>query len=248
MINQKNTAIIIPVRLASTRLPNKPLLLINNKPMVLHVWERAVESSLGRVIVATDSNEIGDIILKNGGEYCMTSESHQSGSDRIYEALNKSKNSSDIEFIINLQGDLPNIQINNLSLVLNLLEDPEADIGTLVANIDTEDEYQNYNVVKALCNFNPNENSTFANDFIRSPLNKFRNNLYHHIGIYSYKRKSLEKFVNLEQSLKEKEFKLEQLRAMDNEMKIKAALIDFLPIGVDTLEDLAQIKKIMEIK
>ena len=136
----------------------------------------------------------------------------------------------------------------NLSLVLNLLEDPEADIGTLVANIDTEDEYQNYNVVKALCNFNPNENSTFANDFIRSPLNKFRNNLYHHIGIYSYKRKSLEKFVNLEQSLKEKEFKLEQLRAMDNEMKIKAALIDFLPIGVDTLEDLAQIKKIMEIK
>ena len=246
MINQKNTAIIIPVRLASTRLPNKPLLLINNKPMVLHVWERAVESSLGRVIVATDSGEIAEIILANGGEYCMTSETHKSGSDRIYEALLKSKNSSEIEFIINLQGDLPNIQMNNLSAVVNLLENSEVDIGTLVANIDSEDEYQNANIVKACCNFNQNEKSAFADNFIRLPSKELRSNLYHHIGIYSYKKKSLEKFVNLQQSVREKEFKLEQLRAMDNDLKIKAALIDFLPIGVDTPEDLVQIKKVME--
>ena len=162
MINQKNTAIIIPARLASSRLPNKPLLLINNKPMILHVWERAIESSLGRVIVATDNNEIGEIISNNGGEYCITSKSHQSGSDRIYEALNKSKNNSEIEFIINLQGDLPNLVGKQLISVVNLLEDPEADIGTLVANIITEDEYENDNVVKALCHFNKGKKSTFV--------------------------------------------------------------------------------------
>ena len=248
MRNQINTAIIIPVRLAATRLPNKPLLLIDNEPMVLQVWKRTIESKLGRVIVATDSEEIGKIISNNGGDYCMTSNMHQSGSDRIYEALMSSEDNSDIDYIINLQGDLPNINSKSLDLVLKIIEDTDFDIGTLVAQINDKDEYNNPNIVKAVCRFKENQINTEALDFVRRPNNHSLNNLYHHIGIYSYKREALKKFIESERGNREQELKLEQLRALDNNLSIGATLIDFLPIGVDTHEDLQRVKKVMELK
>ena len=136
MITQKNTAIIIPARLAATRLPNKPLIMINGKPMIHHVWERACESNLGEVVVATDSKEIQKVIEDNGGTACLTLMDHQSGTDRIYEALVKCDSKNEIEYIVNLQGDLPSIEASALSAVLRLLENNEVHIGTLVVKID----------------------------------------------------------------------------------------------------------------
>lgn len=245
MINQKNTAIFIPARLAATRLPNKPLELINNQPMIIHVWKRAIEASLGKVVVATDSDAIAKIIKEEGGISIVTDMKHQSGSDRIYEALIKIDPNNEIEYIINLQGDLPNILGKNLKQVLNILQSDRYDIGTLVAKINSDDHLENSNIVKALCNFNEEEVVTKAIDFTRTNDNSMKEKLFHHIGIYSYRRNSLERFINLPQSSREILFKLEQLRALDNNMNIGAALIDNLPIGVDTHKDLELVRKTM---
>ncbi len=246
MITQKNTAIIIPARLAATRLPNKPLIKIHDKTMIQHVWERANESNLGRVIVATDSEEIKKIIENTGGVACLTSIDHQSGTDRIYEALQKCDSENEIEYIINLQGDIPSIDPHALSAVLKLLENKEVHIGTLVAKIRDESDLHKSQIVKALCMFQENKINTKAINFERQPKDITINNLYHHIGIYSYTRDSLKQFVSLDQTNREKEEKLEQLRALENNMHIEAGLIDFLPIGVDTPEDLEVIKGILE--
>ena len=248
MINQKNTAIFIPTRLAATRLPNKPLELINNQPMIIHVWKRAVEASLGKVVVATDSDEIDKIVKQEGGISIVTDMKHQSGSDRIYEALIKIDPNNEIKYIINLQGDLPNILGKNLKQVLNILKSDQYDIGTLVAKINSDDDLNNSNIVKALCNFNEEEIVTKAIDFTRTYDDSINEKLFHHIGIYSYRRSSLERFINLPQSSRETLFKLEQLRALDNNMNIGAALIDNLPIGVDTHEDLELVRNTMRLK
>ena len=248
MINQKNTAIFIPARLAATRLPNKPLELINNQPMIIHVWKRAVEASLGKVVVATDSDEIDKIVKQEGGISIVTDMKHQSGSDRIYEALIKIDPNNEINYIINLQGDLPNILGKNLKQVLNILKSDQYDIGTLVAKINSDDDLNNSNIVKALCNFNEEEIVTKAIDFTRTYDHSINEKLFHHIGIYSYRRSSLERFINLPQSSRETLFKLEQLRALDNNMNIGAALIDNLPIGVDTHEDLELVRNTMRLK
>lgn len=248
MINQKNTAIFIPARLAATRLPNKPLELINNQPMIIHVWKRAVEASLGKVVVATDSDEIDKIVKQEGGISIVTDMKHQSGSDRIYEALIKIDPNNEIKYIINLQGDLPNILGKNLKQVLNILKSDQYDIGTLVAKINSDDDLNNSNIVKALCNFNEEEIVTKAIDFTRTYDHSINEKLFHHIGIYSYRRSSLERFINLPQSSRETLFKLEQLRALDNNMNIGAALIDNLPIGVDTHEDLELVRNTMRLK
>ena len=248
MINQKNTAIFIPTRLAATRLPNKPLELINNQPMIIHVWKRAIEASLGKVVVATDSEEIDKIVKQEGGISIVTDMKHQSGSDRIYEALIKIDPNNEIKYIINLQGDLPNILGKNLKQVLNILKSDQYDIGTLVAKINSDDDLNNSNIVKALCNFNEEEIVTKAIDFTRSYDHSINEKLFHHIGIYSYRRSSLERFINLPQSSRETLFKLEQLRALDNNMNIGAALIDNLPIGVDTHEDLELVRNTMRLK
>jgi 3-deoxy-manno-octulosonate cytidylyltransferase (CMP-KDO synthetase) len=248
MINQKNTAIFIPTRLAATRLPNKPLELINNQPMIIHVWKRAIEASLGKVVVATDSEEIDKIVKQEGGISIVTDMKHQSGSDRIYEALIKIDPNNEIKYIINLQGDLPNILGKNLKQVLNILKSDQYDIGTLVAKINSDDDLNNSNIVKALCNFNEEEIVTKAIDFTRSYDHSINEKLFHHIGIYSYRRSSLERFINLPQSSRETLFKLEQLRALDNNMNIGAALIDNVPIGVDTHEDLELVRNTMRLK
>ena len=246
MINQKNTAIFIPARLAATRLPNKPLELIDNQPMIIHVWKRAIESSLGKVVVATDSEEIAKLIKDEGGISVLTEQDHQSGSDRIYEALIKIDTMNEIKYVINLQGDLPNILDINLQQVLDILQNDTYEIGTLVAKIDTDMDLKNKNIVKALCDFNENKTIAKAIDFTRTYDQATKNNHFHHVGVYSYRRISLERFINLPQSERETLFKLEQLRALDNNMNIGAALIDNLPLGVDTHEDLELVREVMK--
>ena len=220
MITQKNTAIIIPARLAATRLPNKPLIKIHDKTMIQHVWERANESNLGKVIVATDSNKIQKVIENSGGVACLTSSDHQSGTDRIYEALQKCDSENEIEYIINLQGDIPSIKAHALSVVLKLLENKEVQIGTLVVRISEESDLHKSQIVKALCEFQENKKSAKAIDFQRLPKDTSTNNFYHHIGIYSYTRDSLAKFINLDQTQREQDENLEQLRALENNMHL----------------------------
>ena len=246
MITQENTAIIIPARLQSSRLPNKPLLEIHGKPMIQHVWERAVLSQLGEVLVATDSVDIKNLVEGLGGNACMTSAKHTSGTDRIYEALNKFDLDQRIQFVINLQGDLPTINSEALSTVLSLIEEEGSEMGTLASVFSDKSEIKKNQVVKAFCDYKENENSTLALDFIRKNDNYDENKLYHHIGIYSFRRETLKKFVTLSQTERENNEKLEQLRALDNDIKIKVGLIDFLPLGVDTPEDLEEIKKIIK--
>jgi 3-deoxy-manno-octulosonate cytidylyltransferase (CMP-KDO synthetase) len=245
MITQKNTAIIIPARLAATRLPNKPLILINGEPMIHHVWKRACDTNIGQVIVATDSEKIQKVIKKGGGICLLTSLDHQSGTDRICEALLEYDKNSEINYIINLQGDLPNIDSTCVLRVLKILENQEVHIGTLVKKIDDKKDFSKTQIVKAICKFNDNNINARALDFQRLPENVPHENLYHHIGIYSYTRESLMRFVSLEQSKREKEEKLEQLRALENKMHIEVGLIDFLPQGVDTPEDLEIMKCLM---
>ena len=246
MITQENTAIIIPARLQASRLPNKPLLEIHGKPMIQHVWEKAVLSQLGEVLVATDSQDIKNLIEGLGGNACMTSAKHTSGTDRIYEALNKFDLDQRIEFIINLQGDLPTINSEALSNVLSLIEEEGSEMGTLASVFKDKSEIKKNQVVKVFCDYKENVNSTLALNFIRKNDTYDENKLYHHIGIYSFRRETLKKFVTLSQTERENNEKLEQLRALDNNIKIKVGLIDFLPLGVDTPDDLEEIKKIIK--
>ena len=246
MITQKNTAIIIPARLAASRLPNKPLIMIHDKPMIQHVWEKANQSNLGKVIVATDSEEIQKVIKNIGGTACLTSADHQSGSDRIYEALEKCDSENEVEYIINLQGDIPGIKAHALSAVLKLLENKEVQIGTLVVRISEESDLHKSQIVKAQCIFEENKRNTKAINFERQPKENSINNLYHHIGIYSYTRESLKQFVSLDQTHREKEEKLEQLRALENSMSIHVGYINSSPLSVDTKSDLVEVREIME--
>tara|TARA_B100001057_G_scaffold105732_1_gene103328 strand:- start:3990 stop:4715 length:726 start_codon:yes stop_codon:yes gene_type:complete len=237
--------IIIPARLESSRLPNKPLAKIADLPMIVHVMNRAIESKCGDVIVATPNQEILDIISLHNGTAIMTKFSHESGSDRIFEALEKYDKNSKYKKIINLQGDLPNINPSLINKTCSLLvENLDADISTLCSPIIDNKEFENPNVVKAYI-----ESSTkpiYANDFVRMPGHYEHNKLYHHLGIYCYKREALKKFINTNQSSREKEFKLEQLRALDNDMKIVIDFIDEIPIGVDDEKDLSNVRKKFE--
>ena len=237
--------IIIPARLESSRLPNKPLAKIADLPMIIHVMNRAIESNCGDVIVATPNKEIFDIINLHNGTAIMTKLSHMSGSDRIFEALEKYDKNSKYNRVINLQGDLPNINPSLINKAYNLLADnTDADISTLCSPIIDNKEFENPNVVKAYIG-----NLTkpmYAKDFVRMPGSYKYDKLYHHLGIYGYKRESLKKFINTDQSLREKKFKLEQLRALDNGMKIVIDFIDEIPIGVDTEEDLFNVRKELE--
>ena len=245
MINQENTAIIIPARLASTRLPNKPLLPINGKPMILHVWEQAVAAEIGEVIVATDSDQIKQVISEVGGNCELTRSNHQSGTDRIYEALENFDHNKNINFIINLQGDLPQINRECLSSVVNLLSDEAAEVSTLVCEMTDHEEINSKSIVKAIADINPNTKIGRAINFTRTPEASINGNYLHHIGLYAYTRSALEKFVHLAPSTREIDQKLEQLRALDNQMRIDIQLIDFLPLGVDTPEDLEKMQKLI---
>ena len=237
--------IIIPARLESTRLPNKPLADINGEPMIAHVYKRAKEANIAKVIVAAGNIEIKEAIENIGGEAILTNPDHASGSDRIYEALNMYDKESKFDIIVNLQGDLPNIHKDALSKIISLLESNDADISTLGVKISSEEEFLNKNIVKAYVK-NISE-SNYVDDFDRRFDIGKEEFLYHHVGIYGYKRKALETFIGFDQSESEIERKLEQMRAIENGMKIVLGLIDELPISVDTQEDLEIARRIMDL-
>jgi len=237
--------IIIPARLESARLPNKPLADINGESMIAHVYKRAKEANIAHVIVAAGNVEIKEAIETIGGEAILTNPDHASGSDRIYEALNKYDKESKFDTIINLQGDLPNIHKDALSKIVSLLESNDADISTLGVKISSEEEFLNPNIVKAYVK-NISE-SNYVDDFDRRFDIGKENFLYHHVGIYGYKRKALEAFIGFDQSEAEVERKLEQMRAIENGMKIVLGLIDELPISVDTQEDLEIARRSMDL-
>ena len=237
--------IIIPARLESTRLPNKPLADINGEPMIAHVYKRAKEANIAKVIVAAGNVEIKEVIENIGGEAILTNPDHASGSDRIYEALNMYDKESKFDIIVNLQGDLPNIHKDALSKIISLLESNDADISTLGVKISSEEEFLNKNIVKAYVK-NISE-SNYVDDFDRRFDIGNEEFLYHHVGIYGYKRKALETFIGFDQSESEIERKLEQMRAIENGMKIVLGLIDELPISVDTQEDLEIARRSMDL-
>ena len=241
----KNTAIIIPTRLGAKRFPNKPLEKINNVPMIIHVLNRAKESKVGEVIVATPDNEIFQIVKDNGGKAILTKENHQSGSDRVYEAYIK-EIKNDAELIINLQGDMPNIKPDSISKLANLMQDNDCDIGTLAACIKNKSDITNPNIVKvnteeAL----KDDNFLEVKDFFRIKNNLNNEKIYHHIGIYAFTNIALTKYVKLDRSRLEIERNLEQMRAMENNLIIKVGLCSSLPLSVDTKEDLVKVTKEM---
>ena len=234
--------------MAATRLPGKPLFKINNLSIISHVFKRAEEANIGEVVVATEDQEILDDGLNNGGKAILTNKTHKTGTDRIFEAYKK-LDIRNIEYILNLQGDEPNINKSDIINLNDLMIRNNADIGTLAAIIKDDKVLNNKNVVKVITESSLKKKKfPKALNFSRENLVKANQNIYHHIGIYSYKVNVLEKFVFLDQTKSEIENNLEQLRALDNQIKINVGLSDSTPIGVDTEEDYLAIKKIMEYK
>ncbi|MDB5616984.1 3-deoxy-manno-octulosonate cytidylyltransferase [Tardiphaga sp.] len=241
-MTETRTLVLIPARMAATRLPGKPLLDIAGLPMIVHVLRRAEEAGIGRVAVATDTQEIADAVRACGGEAVMTSPDHPSGSDRIFEALNLLDPDGWIDTIINLQGDLPTISPDDIRAVVAPLADAAVDIATLAAEIRTEEEHVNPNVVKVIGS--PiNERHLRALYFTRATAPWGDGPRYHHIGIYAYRRKALERYVALAPSPLEQREKLEQLRALEAGMRIDVAVVDIVPGGVDTPADLEAARK-----
>ena len=242
------TLILIPSRMAATRLPGKPLLKINNLSLVSHVFKRAEEANIGEVVVATDDQEILKDVQKNGGKAILTNKNHKTGTDRIFEAYKK-LDIKNVDYILNLQGDEPDINKEDIINLNNLMVTENAELGTLAAKIEDDKMLNNKNVVKVITDKKLVENNfPTALNFTRDNPSAVNQNIYHHIGVYSYKISALKKFVSLEQTSNEKINKLEQLRALDNKLKINVALAKSSPIGVDTEEDYLAIKKIMEYK
>ena len=244
----KNTAIIIPSRLGAKRFPNKPLAKINNTPMIIHVLNRAKESKVGDVFVATPDVEIFQAVKENGDKAILTKNNHLSGSDRVYEAYTKELKKNNVDLIINLQGDMPNIKPNSIRKLEQLMRDNDCDIGTLASNIKNKDDILNPNVVKVHTDKElKNGNFLDARDFFRVKKDVNSNNIYHHIGIYAFTNISLTKYVNLSRSRLEMERNLEQMRAMENNLTIKVGLSDTLPLGVDTKDDLVKVAREMNL-
>ena len=238
-------AIIIPSRLDAQRLPNKPLKLINNKEMILHVYDAAVKSNTGEVYVATPDQKIIDTVKNSGGNVIKTSENHATGTDRIFEVFKTTLN-SEPNIIINLQGDMPNIEPQSISNLVSYMSKNKCDIGTLASDFNSKNEISNLNVVKVAVK-EKLSNNIFLNafDFFRINTNSTYN-LYHHIGIYAFTNKALIRYVSLKRSKLELERKLEQLRALENKMSIHVGYIKSSPLSVDTEDDLAEVKNLME--
>jgi len=240
------TLIIIPSRLSATRLPGKPLLKINDISIISHVFNKAKEANIGEVIVAAEDQEIVNDVKNNGGNAILTSDQHKTGTDRIYEAYQK-LNLDNIDFIMNLQGDEPAINIKDIVNLNQMMIDHKAKIGTLAAKIENKSDLANENIVKVITENNL-EDDPFSKAKIFLRKSEDASNTYHHIGIYCYSSEILKNFVELAQSKNEIENRLEQLRALDNNIKINVALANKAPIGVDTEEDYLALKKIMEYK
>jgi len=237
--------IVIPARLKATRLPDKPLADIGGEPMIVHVWRRAVEADCGAVLVATDAEKVRDAILKAGGQALMTRPDHVSGSDRVFEAVQRHDPSAKLETIVNLQGDLPTLDPSLVRACLGALREGEADIGTIAAEIVREEERTDPNVVKAIGSPLPGSSTLRALYFTRATAPYGEGPLYHHIGIYAYTRRALQRFVSLPPSPLEMREKLEQLRALEAGMRIHVGLVDTVPLGVDTPPDLERARELL---
>ncbi|MBA4782501.1 MAG: 3-deoxy-manno-octulosonate cytidylyltransferase [Rhizobiales bacterium] len=236
--------ILIPSRLASTRLPGKPLADINGLPMIVQVLNRAREADIGRVVVAADHPQICEAVRAAGGEAVMTRADHSNGSDRIWEALNHLDPDGKIATIINVQGDLPTIDQASIQAAAHLLEDPLVDIATIAAVISNDAEKVNPNVVKVIGS--PiSEARLRALYFTRATAPYGDGPLYHHIGLYGYRRDALARYVALKPSVLEKRESLEQLRALEAGMRIDVALVDTFPLGVDTPADLVRARALL---
>jgi len=234
----KNTAIIIPTRLGAKRFPNKPLAKINGVPMIIHVLNRAQESKIGEVLVATPDDEIFQVVKENGGKAILTKPDHPSGSDRVYEAYIKELKNN-VDLIFNLQGDLPNINSNFISKLEKLMRSNDCDIGTLASPIEDKDEITDMNVVKVEMDEILKDDDFFkAKDFFRIKKDLNHKKIYHHIGIYAFTNIALTKYVKFSRSKLEIERNLEQMRAMENNLVVKVGLSDSTPLGVDSEEDL----------
>jgi 3-deoxy-manno-octulosonate cytidylyltransferase (CMP-KDO synthetase) len=236
--------VLIPARMAATRLPGKPLLEMAGLPMIVHVLRRAEAARIGRVAVATDTAEIAAAVTAHGGRAVMTRADHPSGSDRIFEALGSLDPGGEVEIVVNLQGDFPTISPDNIRDVLAPLADPAVDIATLAAEIHTEEEALNPNVVKAVGSpIGPRRLRALY--FTRATAPHGDGPRYHHIGLYAYRRAALERFVRLAPSPLEQQEKLEQLRALEAGMRIDIGLVDSVPRGVDTPADLEATRQIL---
>lgn len=236
--------ILIPARLRATRLPGKPLADICGRPMIVHVADRARKSGLGRVVVATDAIEIAEAVRAHGHEAVMTRADHESGSDRIFEALTALDPDGGVDTIINVQGDLPTIEPETIEAALRPFEDPAVDIATLGVEIAREEEKTNPNVVKIVGS--PRSATRLrALYFTRATAPWGGGPLFHHIGLYAYRRAALERFVKLSPSPLEKRERLEQLRALEAGMRIDAEIVATVPLGVDTPEDLERAREMI---
>lgn len=244
MYPMSHPLVLIPARLAATRLPNKPLADIGGEPMIVHVWRRAMEAGIGPVAIATDAEPIAEAVDRAGGKAVMTSADHVSGSDRIFEAVEKLDPEGRHDVVVNVQGDLPTIDPAAIAASVAPLSDSAVDIATLVAVIAREEERTNPNVVKMVgTEIAPGRFRALY--FTRATAPFGEGPLYHHIGLYAYRRMALQRFVGLAPSPLERRERLEQLRAVEAGMRIDAVVVSDVPLGVDTPEDLERARVII---
>jgi 3-deoxy-manno-octulosonate cytidylyltransferase (CMP-KDO synthetase) len=246
MIDHQNTIVVIPARMASTRLPGKPMADINGTPMIVHVWRRAQEANVGHVLVAAAEAEIANAVRVAGGDAIVTDPKLASGSDRVAAALALRDKKQQFAHVLNLQGDLPTIDPLAVQRCLAGLTNPGVDISTIAAEITAGIERDNPNIVKAIAPLSSTREVAFARDFVRDLPPGSPPPWWHHIGIYAYHREALERFVTLPPSAREKERSLEQMRALDNGMKIAVVKVDSVPLGVDTHADLERARILLK--
>jgi 3-deoxy-manno-octulosonate cytidylyltransferase (CMP-KDO synthetase) len=245
MSRPSNPVVVIPARLAATRLPDKPLADIHGEAMIVHVWRRAVEAEIGPVLVAAAEDVVADAVRAAGGNAVLTDPGLRSGSDRVYRALEAFDPDSRHDVVVNLQGDLPTIDPAAVRASLAPLGDSAVDIGTLVAEITRDEERENPNVVKAVAGLMPGQTVGRVLYFTRATAPWGDGPLYHHIGLYAFRRPALARFVSLPPGILEKREKLEQLRALEAGMRIDVALVDTIPLGVDTPADLDRARALL---
>jgi 3-deoxy-manno-octulosonate cytidylyltransferase (CMP-KDO synthetase) len=242
MSARSDSVVVIPARMASVRLPGKPLADVAGAPMIVQVWRRATEADIGPVVVGAAEQVIVDAVRAAGGEAVLTDPDLPSGSDRIARALEMVDPGRRFATVVNLQGDLPTMDPAAIRACLGPLSDPAVDIATLAAAVDDAEERENPNVVKALADFVGGLRIARARDFVRLLPDGWTGAHYHHIGIYAYRRTALETFVSLPPGAREQVHRLEQLRALDAGMRIDVALVDTVPLGVDTPADLERVR------
>ncbi|WP_445679548.1 3-deoxy-manno-octulosonate cytidylyltransferase [Radicibacter daui] len=240
--------IVIPARMASTRLPGKPLADIHGVPMIVQVWRRAMEAGIGPVLVAAAEKEIADAVIAAGGEAVLTDPALPSGSDRVYQAAERFDPEGRFDVVINVQGDLPTIDPALIRAVFEPMANPAVDIATLATVIDDPAERANPSVVKAVLNIAPGQKVGRALYFTRNPAPHGEGPMWHHIGLYGFRRAALRRFVSLEPATIEKRESLEQLRALADGMRIDAAVVEGVPFGVDTPADLIRARTLLAVR